>query len=86
MTFFSMHACRRWGERFPGLDMQETYNRANVRTGKKMKKQIADSCKKHREQWIGTFKGKYIRMTQEKIVFIVAPPETVVTVLDFRES
>ncbi len=84
MPRFTEHAAARWVERFPGMNMLETYAKANEKTGAKTRKMVAKSCRVHDWQWTVNYKGKYLRMTKDKIVFVVAPPETIITVLDFR--
>ena len=85
MVIFSKHSVRRWRERFPDLDMDLIYANSK-RCGKKTKRKVANSCPGHSELWRGGFKGKYLRIAKHWIVFVIAPPETVITVLDFRRE
>lgn len=79
------HAKQRWAERFPELDLEEVYEHARYRrVGKKTKRMVAAACPAHKHYCSGLFNGRYLRMTREGILFVVAPPETIITVMDFR--
>jgi hypothetical protein len=75
------HARQRWAERFPGEDFILAYARArNRRVGKKTRKAIREACPAHESLMTGSFKGVYYQMTPDRIVFVVTPPELVITV------
>lgn len=79
------HAYKRWLERFPELNLVDEYAKAKRRVGKKMRIKIRESCPKNTQYCTRKFNGRYMRMTNEGIVFVVAPPETIITVLDYRK-
>jgi hypothetical protein len=77
---FTPHARERVAERFPDIDIENAYA-ISGRAGKKTKRKIKDSCPVSARKWMSEgFKGRYYRITKDKIVFVVQPPETVVTV------
>jgi len=76
----TQHAIQRWAERFPGVDMAQAYLSATVRVGKKTRAKIQAACPAHGQFTNGLFNGRYYKMTRDQIVFVIAPPETVITV------
>lgn len=80
------HARERWIQRFPELDIAVEYCNARNRVGKKMRKMVKETCPRNLFYCGKTFRGRYMRMTPQGIIFILAPPETVITVLDFRKG
>lgn len=74
------HAAQRWTERFGDIDMAQAYARASQRVGKKTKAKIKAACPAHVRFVSGPFLGRYFAMTDDKIVFVVTPPETIITV------
>ena len=87
VPIFTSHAIKRWKERFHGMDMYKTYDMATKKIGSRIREKIAKRCPAHRSQWIGkrSVRGVYAIMTNEKIVFLIVPPEKVITVFDLRE-
>lgn len=84
MTTVTLHAHRRWCERFPGRDMMAEFARAR-RAGRKTKRKIRDLCPNHAKFCGGKFEGRYFRITREGIVFVVtATPaeEKIITVFN----
>lgn len=80
MPIFTPHALERIAERFSTLNMEEEFARAR-RIGKRVKSKIAASCPNAARIYMrGGFKGRYYMMTRDEIIFVVEPPETVVTV------
>jgi hypothetical protein len=77
---FTPHALERIAQRFAGVDISNAYA-CSKRTGKKTKKKISESCPVASRVWMRHgFKGRYYRITKDKIVFVVAPPEVILTV------
>ena len=79
------HAKKRWEERFPDLDVENEFAKVR-RVGRAVKKKIKKSCPKNTEYCGRAFRGRYLMMTREKIVFVMAPGNIVITVLDFRSA
>ena len=73
------HAHQKWKERFPDLDIEKEWAAAR-RCPKKVKKALRVSCPEHLQFMSATFKGRYLLAT-DRVVFVVSPPEVVVTVL-----
>jgi hypothetical protein len=74
------HAQQRWTERFPDEDLSLTYARAKQRVGRKTRQAIRAACPAHEGVMRGGFKGIYYQMTPDRIVFVMTPPEVVITV------
>lgn len=85
MITVTNHASQRWAERFPDLDIQSEYDSARYKLGKSFKKKVKATCPQHLEYCGREFNGRYMLRTKEGIVFVVAVPETIITVLDFRK-
>ena len=84
MTTVTLHAHRRWCERFPGRDMMAEFARASL-VGKKTKRKILARCPSHAKYCTKRYEGRYFLMTREMIVFVVtATPqeEKIITVFD----
>ena len=79
------HAKARWSERFPKLDIEITYLQTRS-VGRGTRKKVKKSCPEHIDLCNIKFKSRYLLMTRQGIVFVMQPPETVVTVLDFRQD
>lgn len=78
------HARKRWQQRFAKLNISEQYSNAG-RPNKKLLKQIKATCPGHHHcRKSRTSNGRYFRATKDGIVFVVAPPETIITILDYR--
>lgn len=75
----SRHALDRWSQRCPGLDPDMEWHGAR-RASKKVRARIREACPAHAEYGTALFKGYYYRVSRSGVVFVVAPPETVVTV------
>lgn len=89
MMHITQHAAERWRERFPDLDMNEQIESATCRIGRKMRIKIKSSCPRHTRFCTRAYKGRYFKMTKERIVFVIAGrpgDQRVVTVLDFRRG
>lgn len=85
---FTQHALERIAERFADIDIENAYANSG-RVGRKTRQKIKASCPVSARKWMsGGFKGRYYRITKDKIVFVVQPPETVVTVfrLDMEQA
>ncbi|WP_175787461.1 hypothetical protein [Burkholderia anthina] len=72
------HAVQRWAERFPGEDMTLAFAQAR-RVGKKVRAKIKAECPAHAPKMRRDAPVYYV-MTRDRIVFVVAMPETIVTV------
>ena len=73
------HARKRWAERFPDKDIWAEFSNANQDIKKKSKKRILSVCKAHSWYYDGVFKGRYMVKNRGGIVFVVAPPEVIIT-------
>jgi hypothetical protein len=73
------HAQERWAERFPGKDIELAFVTAR-RIGQKTRKQLKAMCPQHAPIMRRTNVSYYYLITRKRIVFVMAPPETVVTV------
>lgn len=73
------HAAARWAERFPDLHLGDAYARARRGVGRKTRAKLRAACPAHVEYTQG-FKGRYFLITHDRIVFVMTPPETIVTV------
>ena len=76
----STHAKKRWEERFPSLDPQTEWVNSR-RVGKRLRRQIGRKCPGNKRYALGMFSGRYYLLSKGGVVFVVAPPETVITVL-----
>ena len=83
---FSKHALWRWGQRFPGLDPMEQIARADARVTRRIRRLLRERCPRHHAQIKTGNKRTFYLMTPDGIVFVMAPPATVVTVLDLRDA
>jgi len=79
---WSGHALRRFKERFPELDNLEEYAKAcRNRIGARTLKRIRKQCPLHAEVTSHNFRGFYYKVSpQNKVVFVITPPETIITV------
>lgn len=82
--YVTKHAAERWALRFPGRDLQAEYARTSRNVGRKTRRRIRESCPRHAAYAKASNRGHYYRQTPEGIVFVMAPPETLITVLDLR--
>src|SRR3990167_3263818 len=73
------HACLKWKERFPDLNLEKEWAKAKP-CPPKVKKALRKSCPEHKQFMQPTFKGRYLLAT-DRVVFVVTPPEVVITVL-----
>ena len=78
------HAKKRWRERCPELNIETEFARARRRMGKKLRRIVARRSPKHLHYCDTVYKGRYMVTTPEWIVFVVTPPEKIITVLDLR--
>lgn len=79
---FTRHAKRRFAQRFPGLDPRDQWLGARLnRASGKILTQIRRQCPRHRYLASGIFRGCYYKLNKSSgIVFVVVPPETIITV------
>lgn len=83
---FTAHALERIAERFAGIDIENAYACSN-RVGRKTRQKIKASCPVSARTWMrGGFKGRYYRITKDKIVFVIQPPEQIVTVFQLEQT
>lgn len=75
----TLHAQQRWAERFPDLDISLIFAKAKCRVGRKTRALIRAACPAHDDVMRGGFKGIYYNMTPDRIVFVMTPPETIIT-------
>lgn len=77
------HAAARWAERFPGMDVDEAYKLATQfgPAARKVRKQVRAECPDHTE-----FREdvRYFMSWKNRIVLVVGPKETVITVFKLR--
>lgn len=73
------HAYLKWKERFSDLDIKKEWAAARI-CPPKVKKTLRKSCPEHKKFMRATFNGRYLLAT-DRVVFVVAPPEVVITVL-----
>ena len=77
------HAQERWTQRFPGMCLDETIRIATKPLSKKLRNHIKKG--KSKEYYIGhPNNNRYMRSTRDGIVFVLEPPNTVITVMDLR--
>lgn len=79
------HARARWIERFPTLDPQVEWQQAG-RVGRRLRARIRSQCPAHAHLASGLFKGFYYRLSRAGVVFVVAAPDTIVTVFRLDRS
>jgi len=79
------HARIRWKERFPDKDIWAEFSNATINIKKKTKKKILAKCEQNAWYYEDGFKGRYMVKNRDGVVFVVAPPETIITVLDICE-
>lgn len=77
------HAKKRWKERCQGLDPDNEWGGAK-RVGRARRKKIMAACQKHAELMRGGFKGVYYTISRNEVVFVVVPPEKVITVFRYQ--
>lgn len=81
------HARDRWLERFPELDPAKEWADASTSTGRVGKRRLAKiraSCPAHEVS--KDFKGVYYKLSPSGVVFVVTPPETVITVFPLEKE
>ena len=49
-----------------------------------MRKKVRLMCPAHSGFCGATYNGRYLRKTKDGIVFVIGEPETIITVMDFR--
>lgn len=83
----SPHAQQRWLERFPDKDLDKIIaTLGKVRVGKKTRKKIQANCPQHAKQMAGAFAGVYYQISKDQIVFVMMPPETVITIFPLEKK
>lgn len=78
------HAKRRSAERFPGVNIESIYASAKPlpRRGK-MRARIKRACPVNAKKWMSHgFAGRYFKIAENRIVFVIQAPETVLTVFE----
>ena len=82
------HAAKRIAERFSHLNMVEEWAKAKrQKTGRKKIAKIRRQCQCHLKVTTRSFNGYYYKVSPvNKVVFVVAPPQTIVTVFTLIES
>lgn len=73
------HARRKWAERFQGISLEEEWRRAKP-CPRKVRAALRKTCPEHKQFMRATFNGRYLLAT-DRVVFVVTPPEVVITVL-----
>jgi hypothetical protein len=85
---FTDHALARWKERFPDLDIKFEWRDAyrSGKVGRNTKVKLRKHCVAHREFLGSNFKGYYYRRSKKGIIFVVAPPQIIVTAFKLPET
>jgi len=75
-------AIRRASERFPDIDMDALYREARlVPAHGKTRKRIKACCPTNARKWMENgYAGRYYKIALGHIVFVLAAPETIITV------
>lgn len=85
-TIFTNHARERFSERFPGMDLAQTFERAG-RVGRKVRATISKRCKGHQPASINRANGVFYRFNREAdAAFVCTEPEIVLTVFPYRRD
>lgn len=76
------HAKKRWSERFPDMDAENTYSSARYRLTRREMKALRQSLSNplNRYRTSTDFRGTYIRKTRDGIAFVIKPKDVVITV------
>lgn len=82
---WTSHAIQRWAERFPELDPDYELMQARTFRGRKLI-QLRKACPAHKEKVSVWFNGNYYLLSQSGVVFVMAPPRVVVTVMRLHET
>jgi len=80
------HATERWAERFPDRDLTLEYCSARKGIGKRLRRKIGAQCPRHYRYTKGKFAGRYYLLNRNDIVFVMAPPEIIITVFELIRS
>lgn len=81
------HALERWNKRFPGESLELTYAQAQGRrVGRKTRDKLRRACPGNLQYMRGSFAGRYYLMTPTNIVFVMQPPETIITVFRLADE
>lgn len=77
------HAKSRWQERFPEFDLVHEYAKSRRLGNGRLAKRVASGLsERHRSELRGDFKRTYYLISYSSgAVFVMVPPETVITVL-----
>lgn len=75
----SQHAMDRWAERCPNLDPLVEWLTAK-HAGRKTRRYLREACPNHIKYATQSFKGYYYKISPKGVIFVVTPPETVITV------
>lgn len=89
MAVVTHHARERWAQRFPGKCIHTEFARATRRLGKKTKRKVRDRCSNPEtlKHCSNQFHGRFMRMTPDGIVFVIAPDEgrcVIITAFDLN--
>lgn len=76
----SQHAMDRWTERCPNLDPSVEWLTSKP-AGRRTRRYLRESCPNHKKYASQSFNGYYYKISQKGVIFVVTPPETVITVL-----
>ena len=86
LTVFTKHARQRFRERFPGMDLAQTFESAGI-VSRKVRKTISKRCKGHQPASITRENGVFYRFNRKAdAVFVCKEPETVLTVFPYRRE
>jgi len=81
------HAQARWEERFPGEELAAAYAQAQRgRVGRKTRAKLRKACPGNLQYMTSGFAGRYYLMTPTNIVFVMQPPETIITVFRLEDQ
>lgn len=84
---WTRHARKRAEERFPGVDLAAAYRAPSTRRpSKALRRRIARQCPDLRKGFgPRAHDDRYLLVTRELIVFVMAPEDVVVTVFQLRQ-
>lgn len=85
-TIFTKHARQRFAERFPGMDLAQTFEMAG-RVGRKTRATISKRCESHAPVTIDRANGVfYLLNKRADAVFVCKEPVIVLTVFPHRRD
>ncbi|WP_308909467.1 hypothetical protein [Pseudokordiimonas caeni] len=80
----SDHAAQRSAERFSGIDPLSLLREAKI-ARKSQLARIKRDCPNAAKHYMRGFNGRYFMVSQNRYVFIVEPPKTVITCWDWHQ-